>query len=138
MATISAKYIGDLRVESTHNASGASIISDAPVDNGGLGRGFSPTDLVSSALGMCAMTIMGLFGKTHGLDLAGMSMDITKVMSSDAPRRIAEIDVVFSIPDRGLTDQQKQSLERAALSCPVHKSLHPDMNQKFTFNWVKA
>lgn len=136
MATVSAKYLGDLRVEATHNASGTTIISDAPLDNGGQGRGFSPTDLATTSLGMCAMTIMGLFAKNHGLDLVGMSMDITKSMSQDAPRRIAEIEIIFSIPDKGFTAKQKQSIERAALTCPVHKSLHPDVNQKFVFNWV--
>ena len=137
MVTVTAKYLGDLRVEATHNASGVSIISDAPLDNGGLGRGFSPTDLAASSLGMCAMTIMGLFAKNHAMDLAGMSMDITKTMSQDAPRRIVEIEILFTIPNRGFTEKQKQSVERAALTCPVHKSLHPDMNQKFTFNWVE-
>ena len=137
MATVTGKYLGDLRVEATHNASGVSIFSDAPLDNGGQGRAFSPTDLATASLGMCAMAIMGLFAKNHGMDLSGMSMEITKTMSPDAPRRIAVIDIVFTITDRGFTDKQKQSVERAALTCPVHKSLHPDMQQNLVFNWVK-
>jgi uncharacterized OsmC-like protein len=137
MATVTARYLGDLRVEAIHNASGTTIISDAPPDNSGQGRGFSPTDLTVTSLGMCAMTIMGLYGKTHGLDLAGMSMDITKTMSKDAPRRIAEITILFTLPDRDFSAKQKQSLERAALACPVHQSLHPEVAQKFEFNWVR-
>lgn len=138
MATVSARYLGDLRVEATHNASGVTIISDAPLDNGGQGRGFSPTDLAASSLGMCAMTIMGLFAANNGMDLIGMTMDITKTMSKDSPRRLAEIAITFSLPDRGYTDRQKQSVERAAGGCPVHHSLHPEVVQNFVFNWVKS
>ena len=39
MATITATYLGDLRVESVHAASGARLITDAPVDNNGKGEG---------------------------------------------------------------------------------------------------
>lgn len=136
MATVTATYLGDLRVESTHTASGAKLVTDAPVDNHGKGEGFSPTDLCATALGACAMTIMGITARAHGMDVTGTKLEITKTMSAD-PRRIASLDVVFLMPDRPFTDKQKAMLERAAHTCPVHLSLHPDVRQNFVFRWAQ-
>ncbi len=136
MATVTAKYLGDLRVESTHLQSGATIITDAPTDNQGKGQAFSPTDLCATALGACALTIMGIHAQNHGLDIAGTTMEVTKVMSKD-PRRIGEVTVVYHMPDKDYSDKDKKSLERAALTCPVHHSLHPDVKQEFVFNWKR-
>ena len=134
MTTISARYLGNLRVECVHEQSGASIVTDAPTDNGGKGEDFSPTDLCATALGACAMTIMGKYGETHDCDITGATLRIEKRMGT-APRRIVAIDVIFTFPDKKYTDRQKAGLEKAALTCPVHHSLHPDLEQKFVFNW---
>ncbi|MDY3810758.1 OsmC family protein [Desulfovibrio sp. PG-178-WT-4] len=134
MATISAKYLGDLRVECTHMQSGTKIITDAPVDNHGKGQAFSPTDLCATALGACAMTIIGLYAQNHGVDVTGAEMEITKSMSAD-PRRIGKVEVIFTMPDRPYSEKEKIVMERAAHTCPVHLSLHPDVEQVFTFNW---
>lgn len=134
MPNVKATYLGDLRVESTHLASGTTIISDAPVDNQGKGESFSPTDLCVTALASCAMIIIGIYGKTHNVDVTGTEVDITKTMSAD-PRRIGKIEVVFNMPDREYSPKQKTMIERAAHTCPVHLSLHPDVEQIFTFNW---
>lgn len=136
MSTISAAYLGDLRVESVHNQSGAKIVTDAPSDNHGKGEAFSPTDLCAAALGACAMTIIGLYAENHGVDVKGTEMEITKTMSAD-PRRIGKLEVIFNMPDRPYTEKQKASIERAAHTCPVHLSLHPDMEQVFIFNWKR-
>lgn len=137
MAAITGKYLGGLRVEAKHEASGATLISDAPVDNGGQGRSFSPTDLCANSLAMCALTIMGLFAQNHGLNIDGTTYTVEKVMSPKPPRRIAKIEVIFNFPDNGYTDKDKTSLERAAKSCPVHLSLHPEVEQAIVFNWAK-
>ena len=136
MTVMTTTYLGDLRVECKHEQSGAVIITDAPTDNHGKGEAFSPTDLVATALAACATTIMGLYARNHDIDIAGTTAHIEKHMSAD-PRRIGRIDVVFTMPDKEYTDHQKQGLERAALSCPVHKSLHPDTEQNFVFNWAR-
>ncbi|WP_165069414.1 OsmC family protein [Desulfovibrio sp. ZJ200] len=134
MSTISATYAGNLRVESVHNQSGSKLVTDAPTDNHGKGEAFSPTDLCAAALGACAMTIIGLYAEKHNVDVTGAQMEITKTMSAD-PRRIGKLEVIFNMPDRPYTEQQKASIERAARTCPVHLSLHPDMEQVFIFNW---
>ncbi len=134
MATVSAKYLGDLRMECVHNQSGTKIITDAPSDNQGKGESFSPTDLCATALGACAMTIIGIYGKNHGVDVTGTEVEITKTMSA-SPRRIGKIEVVFKMPARSYSEKEKASIERSAHSCPVHLTLHPDVEQVFTFIW---
>lgn len=136
MTTVSATYLRDLRVECVHEASGTRILTDAPVDNCGKGEAFSPTDLCATALASCAMTIIGIYAKNHQVDVEGTRMEITKVMSA-SPRRIGQIDVTFIMPDKAYTDKEKTMIERAAHTCPVHLSLHPDVVQKFDFRWAK-
>ena len=134
MNTATARYAGHLRTEATHVASGNVIQTDAPIDNHGRGEAFSPTDLVSTALGSCMMTIMGIVAGRHQWDLVGSTFDVTKHMSAEAPRRIAQIDVTFSLP-AALSATDRALLERAALTCPVTLSLHPDIKQNVVFNY---
>lgn len=136
MPTISAIYKGDLRVECRHEQSGVCITTDAPVDNNGKGEAFSPTDLTATALGACAMTIIGIYARKHGVDVTGTRLEISKTMNAN-PRMIGKIEVTFIMPDRDYTDQQKKSMQKAAESCPVHLSLHPDTEQVFTFRWAR-
>ena len=136
MATVTAKYLGDLRTECVHVASGTTLVTDAPVDNQGKGEAFSPTDLCATALASCAMTIIGIYGRNHDVDVTGTTIAVTKTMSAN-PRRIGKIEMIFTMPDRDYTDKQKLMIERAALTCPVHLSLHPDVEQVFTFKWAR-
>ncbi|GAC1367397.1 MAG: OsmC family protein [Hymenobacter sp.] len=134
MNTATARYAGQLRTEATHVASGNVIQTDAPTDNHGRGEAFSPTDLVSTALGACMMTIMGIVAERHQLDLVGSTFAVTKHMSPDAPRRIAQIDVAFTLP-AALSASERALLERSAYTCPVTLSLHPDIKQNVVFEY---
>lgn len=134
MPTVNGTYENELRCSATHAASGTQLITDAPVDNQGLGRSFSPTDLVATAMGTCMMTIMGIWARRHGVDLAGTTFSVDKRMSTDSPRRIVGLDVRFDVPTP-LDAEQRQRLEAAALACPVHQSIHPAIDCKLTFTW---
>lgn len=134
MKISSIEYLGGLRTSSTHLRSGDVIITDAPPDNNGKGEAFSPTDLLSTSLGCCMLTLMGIYAERHALDLSGTKVDITKIMGTD-PRRVVEIVVEMTIPDRNFSSKDKQALENAAHTCPVAKSLHPDLKQTVVFNW---
>jgi uncharacterized OsmC-like protein len=127
-------YLGDLRTAITHEPSGTVIETDAPVDNHGRGERFSPTDLVAASLGSCMLTIMGIVAKREGLDLSGTKVQVEKHMTSTPPRRLAEIVVAFVLP-AGIASDQRQKLERAAHTCPVSLSLHPEIKQTVTFSW---
>ncbi len=128
-------YTGGLRTEATHLDSGQKIITDAPKDNHGQGQAFSPTDLVATALGSCMLTIVGIAANTHGFNIEGTEVEITKIMSAN-PRRIAEVVVTFNLPQgQNYTDKERKIIESAAHSCPAAQSLHPDTVQTVTFNY---
>ena len=126
-------YEGELRTKSIHLASKDSFITDAPIDNNGKGEAFSPTDTVASALASCILTIMGIKAKNLDLDLRGTKAQVTKVMASE-PRRIEEIKIEINV-NKSFDSKIQRLLERAALNCPVAKSLHSDLKQNITFNW---
>jgi uncharacterized OsmC-like protein len=134
METLKIKYVGDLRTEAFHIASGANIITDAPLDNHGKGEAFSPTDLLCSALGSCMLTIMGIAANTHQFKLIGAEVKVTKIMVSQ-PRRVGEIIVDFHFPDLSFSDKQLKILEQAAYTCPVYLSLHPEIIKTIRFNF---
>jgi len=133
--TSSILYKGELRTEATHLQSNTTIETDAPLDNQGKAERFSPTDLVATALGSCMLTIMGIKARDMGIDLVNVKIDIQKHMKSD-PRRIGAVDVAFYFPQHlQLDEKQRTILQNAALTCPVAKSLHTDIEQNVTFNW---
>ncbi len=137
MVRIDITYEGDLRTKATHTPSGTEVITDAPVDNHGKGESFSPTDLVATALGACIATIMGIVADRHGVDLEGMRVTVIKDMVAEPVRRIGKLTTVLHIPVEP-DEKTRTLLERAALSCPVHASLHPEIEKPVTFRWGKA
>lgn len=128
---ISGRYLGNLKVELTHGPSGAVIKTAAPVDNQGDGSSFSPTDLAAASLGACMLTLIGIVAQRDGLDLTGLSFRLEKHMESN-PRRIGAVPVTVQMPS-GLTPDQRRKLENAALTCPVHKSLAPEVDRHVEF-----
>jgi putative redox protein len=130
-------YKGNLRTEATHLKSGQTVISDAPVDNNGKGEAFSPTDLLSTSLGMCMLTIMGIAAQKHEIGIGKIEVSIGKHMGTE-PRRVVKIDVTFTIEDIDLGEKQRKILENAALTCPVAKSLSPEIIQNVAFNYIKS
>jgi uncharacterized OsmC-like protein len=135
MITSTVKYTGELRTESTHVQSGTTILTDAPKDNHGKGEAFSPTDLLATSLANCMISIMGIVAKRDGqTSIDGAWAEVIKVMYQD-PRRVGEIHVKITFPNKTYTDKEKKVYENAAHTCPVAKSLHPDILQKITFVW---
>ena len=134
MLTAKVEYLGQLSTKLTHYRSGDEVITDAPIDNNGKGGAFSPTDLVSTALCSCMMTLMGMYAERVGIDLKPMAANVTKHMTSN-PRKIAAIEIDFDMSGVVATKDQRIKLERAALTCPVALSLSPELEQKVSFNY---
>ena len=132
MSNITVTYIGDLRTKAVHIDSNSSITTDAPIDNQGLGRKFSPTDMVASSLGSCLLTIMGIVAKRHNIVLDNSYADVTKTMSEN-PRRICLIivDIYFKT---SLNEKEIEILKQATRHCPVHNSLSSDIDIQINFN----
>jgi uncharacterized OsmC-like protein len=132
--TVKTTYLGDLRTENIHLQSGSKIITDAPTDNRGKGEAFSPTDLLATALGNCIMTIMGIKAMDNHIDIVGTQLNITKVMAND-PRRVAEVIMAFTFPDKGYSEKEKKLIESVAGTSPVPLSVHTNLKQTIIFNW---
>ena len=131
--TSKVTYLGNLRTSSIHIQSGTEIISDAPLDNNGKGEAFSFIYTVANGLATCMMTIMGIKARDLQIDLEGTTAEVVKIMNAE-PRRIGAIEIVFQM--QGTSDQKSKTiLERAAMTCPVFLSLHPDVEKRITFNW---
>lgn len=131
--TSKVTYLGDLRTSSIHLQSGTEILSDAPVDNNGKGEAFSPTDMVANALATCMMTIMGIKARDLEIDLKNSTAEVLKIMNAN-PRRISIIEIGFQL--QGTENQKEKTiLERAAMTCPVFLSLHPEIEKRITFKW---
>ena len=131
--TSTVKYIGDLRTEAIHISSSKKLVTDAPLDNQGKGEAFSPTDTVATGLASCILTILGIKARNVKINLNETFAEVQKIMGSK-PRRIIEIkvDIYFQVI---VEPKLKLMFERAALSCPVANSLHPDINQNIRFHW---
>lgn len=136
MVKVELKYEGDLHCQAVHSPSGTAIATDAPKDNQGRGESFSPTDLVGTALGTCMLTIMGIMAKTLGISIDGTTATVEKEMAAAPVRRIARLAVRIHIPHE-VSEENRIKLERAAHSCPVHQSLHPEVEKPVEFTWGK-
>ncbi|MGL4943703.1 MAG: OsmC family protein [Thermoguttaceae bacterium] len=122
MTKIDCVYSGDGQTRMTHSDSGAEIVTDLPVDNGGQGRCFSPTDLFASSLAACTLTIMGMMAKARGDSIDGTRIVVEKEMSSSAPRRISKITLAITFPDTVSADAREKYMS-ALKTCPVHNSI---------------
>ena len=129
--TSTVVYKGELRTSCTHLRSGNSFETDAPVDNNGRGERFSPTDLMSTSLATCMITVMGIKARTMGFDLAGVTIDVLKIMKAD-PRRVGAIELTFRIPEglQAIDEKTKSILKNTGITCPVQLSIHPDIDVK--------
>lgn len=132
MTTIAIEYTGDLKCRAVHQESGTVLITDAPKDNQGEGSSFSPTDLVATALGTCIATIMGIVAKRRNLDIKGTRIEVVKEMASTPHRRVGKLLITVTFP-RSFEGQDRVMLEHGAHTCPVHASLHPDIEAPIHF-----
>ena len=131
---INIAYEGGLHCSAVHGPSRQTLTTDAPVDNGGKGGAFSPTDLVATAMGTCMVTIMGLVAQRNSLNIDGLQVQVLKEMTSDPVRRIGSLKTRLVFP-RGaqLSAADRAKLEAAAKACPVKQSLHPDLETPVEF-----
>ena len=132
--TAKVTYNGHLTCTTMHVKSGSSMTTDAPIDNNGLGRTFSPTDLTAVSLATCIITVMGIAANQRSIVYDNISAEVTKIMTSN-PRRIQRLEVALTIGHEW-TDKERKVLEKVGIECPVALSLHPDIEQVITFRYA--
>ena len=132
--SVEIAYEGQLRCKAIHGPSQCHVITDAPVDNHGKGAHFSPTDLVATALGTCTLTLLGIVADRHGISLEGTTVKVEKHMVAEPVRRIGRlpVDIYMGQP---IEDKYKDRLIKAAETCPVKQSVHPDIDLSVNFHW---
>lgn len=135
MTKMTINYSGNLRCEATHSQSGSQLQTDAPLDNNGKGETFSPTDLLATALGTCMITVMGIAAEKSDFVQADVDAEVEKIMASN-PRRVEQVKIKLTFRNASYNERQKEILERAALNCPVAKSLHQDLIQAVEFVYI--
>ena len=137
MVEIKLAYEGNLHCSAVHTPSGNTLTTDAPVDNNGLGQAFSPTDLLATALGSCLATVIGIVAKRKDIAVEGMNVTVRKFMSDDQPRRVKRLELDMEMPLPG-SHPDRKLLESAARGCPVHHSIHPDIEVEMIWLWQEG
>ena len=132
--SVEIAYEGQLRCKAIHGPSQCHVLTDAPVDNHGKGAHFSPTDLVATALGTCTLTLLGIVADRHGISIEGTTVKVEKHMVAEPVRRIGRlpVDIFMGQP---IDDKYKDRLIKAAETCPVKQSVHPDIDLSINFHW---
>ena len=134
MATLRIEYLGGLRTQATHLKSGNTIVTDAPVDNNGLCEAFSPTDLVATAYISCMLTIIGIYCDKNGLKFKNGHGSVNKIMAS-GPRRVSRLEIELELSGNGWSEEEQQSVIRAAEACPVAKSVNEEIELEFKYSF---
>ncbi len=132
MVTINVQYVGHKKCDLVH-PEGITLRTDAPKDIGGDASAFSPTDLVAAGLASCIITTIAMYAERNGLSVAGAKATVEKHMSvPPAPRRIARLPVVVTLP-ASVPSEWRERIERVGHLCPVHASLHPEVDAPITY-----
>ena len=129
---ITGKLVSPTSMELDHEPSHSILKTTAPRDNGGDGSSFSPTDVCAASLGACASTTMSLFATRNGIPLEGVTFEVEKHMTAEPPRRIAKLVARYRIASR-CGEEDFARLVNAGKTCPVRKSLHPDVAVEETY-----
>ncbi|MBC7384888.1 MAG: OsmC family protein [Cryobacterium sp.] len=135
MVKMAATYTGELHCEVVHAPSGSRLATDAPKDNQGKGEAFSPTDLVGAALASCILTTLAIVAKRDSIAFEGASAEVEKEMASSSPRRIESLKLKITLPT-SIPADYRSKIEHVAHSCPVSKSLHPELKIPIEFIYV--
>ena len=132
MVKIGVEYLGDLMCSVEHTPSGNKFLTDAPLDNKGKARYISPTDTLCASLASCVATIMGIKADANQLDITGLKINAFKEMMNEPYRRVKKIsfEIIFAKP---LSDKHFAIMKEVVKTCPVTRSLHPDIELAYEF-----
>jgi len=119
----------------TINKNGEPIATDAGVDHGGKGEAYSPVDMVVVSLCSCVLTVMSMVAKQHSVELKGAQLEAHYDMADKPARRIGKIWLHLILP-KGIPEAKRPILERTIKMCPVHNSLHPDIQHDLKVDYT--
>lgn len=129
-------YLGDFKIVSQHEKSGAEITTCAPLREGGTSEYFSPSDLFGISFGQSMLMAVAVLGKSRGIDISGATCDLKKSTYPE-PKRIGTIFCILRFPEN-YTAEEKAFIEETALNCPVALSMHPSVQRTVMFEFGTA
>jgi putative redox protein len=98
--------------------SGNILLADEPLEKGGKDVGFSPKELLASALAACTCATVRMYVERNGWDLP--QIDVFIDLIEEEGKTIFNRKVHF---EGNLDEDQQKRLLNVANSCPVHKIL---------------
>lgn len=130
MAKVSSSIKNELYKVEITSPSGNVLLADEPVDVGGKNTGFSPNELLASALAACTSATLRMYADRKGWDLQEVLIDIELDFFPEESKTIIRRTLKFS---GDLDADQKTRLLAIANACPVHKILSNPIEIKTGF-----
>jgi putative redox protein len=102
------------------SASGNIVIADEPQEVGGKNLGFSPSELLASALASCTLITLRMYIDRKQWDVTeiNISVDFEKNTEQNISLLSRKIEIIGNVDEA-----QKERLLKIANSCPIHKTL---------------
>lgn len=102
------------------SASGNIVIADEPQEVGGKNLGFSPSELLASALASCTLITLRMYIDRKQWDVTeiNISVDFEKNTEQNVSLLSRKIEITGNVDEA-----QKERLLKIANSCPIHKTL---------------
>jgi uncharacterized OsmC-like protein/pimeloyl-ACP methyl ester carboxylesterase len=126
---------GDSGLRTEILANGHPLVADEPVSGGGTNTGPSPYELLAASLGACTSMTLRMYADRKGwpLEAAEVRLRHEKIHCLDcsqAAREGSKIDHISRelVLEGPLDDAQRQRLLEIADLCPVHRTLHSEIN----------
>jgi len=106
-----------------------------PVDCPYTGKGleFSSGELVGIGVATCMLMSMGTLAMRNKIDISDTVVDVDFSLTKNFSR-IDSIDLIVNMPSK-FTKVERIKLERAAESCPIKHSFHPDVKISVSYNY---
>jgi putative redox protein len=120
MASITSSIKKEPYKVTIESPTGNVLIADEPQDMGGKDLGFSPKELLVSALAACTSATLRMYANHKGWDFEEVKLDISLDWDAKANKTTIHRNITFI---GALDDAQKKRLLSVANACPVHKML---------------
>jgi putative redox protein len=116
------------------NADGHKLVADEPSEVGGTDRGASPYEFLSAALVSCTIMTLHMYARRKKWPLESVEAQVShgKIHAEDCENcqsttgKIDRFDRIVTI-NGDLDAQQRQRLLEIADRCPVHRTLHEEV-----------
>ena len=112
--------IGNRNYETVIQSESNTILADEPVSSGGTNKGFSPHELLSSALASCTCITLRMYADRKKWNLDNVISSVT--ITNDAKQNILTIHLKIELIGK-LSAAERERLFEIAKHCPIHKVL---------------